>query len=333
MNHLVVNCSWKRSAIEESHNSYNLGAHKLADWLRSEGHTVEYVNGDPGMFALGFDKVWLSVVFSWDATVAASIANRVKDHAEVEVGGPGMTQMHHFWPRETGLPPATMTKGVDKRFDRQRGDYLMTFASRGCPVNCWFCIVPRLEGVTFTLDPEFVPAPILCDNNLSALPVDFQEHIIRRYQETGTPLRDANSGFEPRTFDAGTRKRWETILLGPWRFAYDDMQETEQVKTMMALLSDVPARKKRVYVLCGNEPIEECHERAQKVIEWGAEPHLQFVLPLHWLGDSATLNPKHGWTHQMGRDFCRFYNGFVFRSCPISDYHPRVDGIRPFANL
>lgn len=269
MRHLVVNCSWKRSAIEESHNAYNLGAHKLADWLRYEGHTVEYVNGDPGVFAYGFDKVWLSVVFSWDATIAARIANRVKDRADVEVGGPGMTQMHHFWPRETGLAKETLTKGVDNRFDRQRGKYLMTFASRGCPVNCWFCIVPRIEGTTFTLDWDFEPAPVLCDNNLSALPVEFQKHIIARYQETATPLKDANSGFEPRTFDGGTYERWKPILMGPWRFAYDDMQETEQVKVMMALLKRESPRQKRVYCLVGNEPYEQCHERAQKIIEWG----------------------------------------------------------------
>jgi hypothetical protein len=42
-----------------------------------------------------------------------------------------------------------------------------TFASRGCPVGCWFCIVPRIEGTTFTTDADFVPAPILCDNNRS----------------------------------------------------------------------------------------------------------------------------------------------------------------------
>jgi len=109
-----------------------------------------------------------------------------------------MFALTHWWKRETGLD---CQRGLDDRFERQRGTYRMTFASRGCPVNCSFCLVPRLEGRTFTLDWDFVPAPTLCDNNISALPVVFQEHILRRYHETDTPLCDANSGFEPRTFD------------------------------------------------------------------------------------------------------------------------------------
>ena len=46
---------------------------------------------------------------------------------------------------------------------------MATFASRGCPVGCGFCIVPAMEGREFTLIPEFKVRPILCDNNLSAL--------------------------------------------------------------------------------------------------------------------------------------------------------------------
>jgi len=87
------------------------------------------------------------------------------------------------------------------------------------------CIVPRLEGLAFTLDRDFQPAPILCDNNLSALPADFQEHILRRYAETGTRLLDANSAFEPRTFDEGVYPRGKRTLRGPWRFAFDEMRE------------------------------------------------------------------------------------------------------------
>src|SRR6201999_1918492 len=118
----------------------------------------------------------------WHALVAREIAMRVKDRCEVWVGGPGMFALKHWWTQQTGL---AVVQGLDSRFERQRGQYRMTFASRGCPVNCAFCIVPRVEGVTFTLDWDFIPAPILCDNNLSALPIDFQAHIIRRYQETG----------------------------------------------------------------------------------------------------------------------------------------------------
>ena len=318
MNALVVNCSRPH---------YNLGAQKCADWLRAEGHVVTMAEGDPGLFGYGYDRVCLSVIFSWHAPIAREVALRYRDHAEVWCGGPGMMLLGNWWRQATGLE---VTKGLDARFERQRGDYLMTFASRGCPVGCYFCIVPRLEGREFTLDWDFTPAPILCDNNLSALPVEFQRHIIRRYQETGVILKDANSGFEPKAFDEGTRRRWESVLRGPWRLAFDETGEAEDVRRCLSLLRDFPAKRKRIYVLVGNEPFDACYERCRKVIEWGGEPFCQFVRPLNWLGDPLTLKPRFGWTVQQGQDFCRYWNRYLWRSLPLSDYRPRQDEPEPF---
>lgn len=314
----VVNCSAPH---------YNLGARKLADWLRACGDDVTEFEGDHGMFMVGFDRVAVSCVFSWHAPVAREIALRVRDSAEVWAGGPGLFALAKWWKEEVGTE---LTIGVDRRFDRQRGAYKMTFASRGCPVGCWFCIVPKMEGTEFTLDWDFMPAPVLCDNNLSALPADFQRHIVSRYTESGVPLMDANSGFEPRTFTAETVEIWSAALKGPWRFAFDDQGEVEEVYAVTRLLKDVSPRKKRVYVLAGNEPIASCYERALKVIEWGCEPHCQFVLPLNWLGDPRTLKPRFDWTYDLGRDFCRFFNGHIWRKARLSEYVPRVDGKAPF---
>jgi pyruvate-formate lyase-activating enzyme len=195
----------------------------------------------------------------------------------------------------------------------------MTFASRGCPVNCSFCIVPRIEGTEFTLDWDFRPAPILCDNNLSALPVDFQEHIIRRYLETGMILKDANSGFEPRTFDGGTYRRWKPILRGPWRFAFDTTSEEMYVKPMMDILSEERAGKKQVYCLIGNEPFSACYERFQKIIEWGGEPYCQPVMPLNAL-DRYQFRVLYDWTPDKLRAFQRYANRHLWRYIKFSEY-------------
>ena len=321
MRALVVNCSAPH---------YNLGARKCADWLRGQGHEVEYSDGDPGMWATDVDLVALSVIFSWHAPVAREIALRLRDRAEIWAGGPGLYALAAWWKRETGLE---VTRGVDRRFDTQRGAYKMTFASRGCPVNCSFCIVPRLEGVTFTLDWDFQPAPVLCDNNLSALPVEFQEHIIARYRETGTRLLDANSGFEPRTFDEGTYARWREVLRGPWRFAFDEQRERCYVEPMMRILADLPKARKRVYVLIGNEPIASCYDRAMQVIAWGGEPFCQYILPLNWLGDPKRLRHRFDWTYQRGRDFARYFNRYLWRYTPLSEYSNRKGERPPFAGL
>jgi hypothetical protein len=317
---IVVNCSAKH---------YNLGARKLTDWLGNNGYRVSYYDGDPLLFVYGADLVCLSVVFSWHAPIARKIALRVKHTAEVWCGGPGMFALANWWKQETGLE---CVRGLDGRFERQRGDYLMTFASRGCPVGCYFCIVPKIEGLSFTLDWEFQPAAVLCDNNLSALPADFQDHIIHRYQAAGVKLKDANSGFEPRTFTEDTYRRWKPILRGPWRFALDEMRELPDVERMMKILKGESARRKQVYVLIGNEPIEACYERAMKVIEWGGEPYCQPLMPLNAL-DKDQLKVAHDWTWQQLKDFARFYNRHFWRKFPITDYSNRKGEAPPFAGL
>ncbi len=265
MKALVVNCS-----STSTHICYNLGARKLTDWLKTQGHQVAYYDGDPGMWELDADLVCLSVIFSWHAPRAREIALRMKDRALVWCGGPGMFALTNWWRNETGFE---VVRGVDERFEKQRGQYEMTFASRGCPVNCSFCIVPRLEGTAFTLFPDFQPAPILCDNNLSALPDDYQTYIINRYQECGVILKDANSGFEPRYFTQETYQRWKSLMrtAKAWRFAFDELmgergkQEAEGVEGMMHILKEVSPSRKRVYCLVGNEPI--AHEVRNEVVE------------------------------------------------------------------
>lgn len=321
MKALVVNCS----------PGYNLGANKLVNYLNVLGcgiDTADFRTGDPGIFAYGYDAVYLSVIFSWHALTARDIALRVKGMSDVECGGPGMFALGNWWKKETGLD---CHSGLDNRFEKQIGDYKMTFASRGCPVGCWFCIVPKLEGTEFTLNWDFQPAPFLCDNNLSALPVEFQEHIIQRYQETGMKLLDANSGFEPMTFDEGTYRRWKPIMRGPWRFALDTTSELEQVGRMMKILKNEPSKKKRVYVLIGNEPIEQCYERVMKVIEWGGEPHCQPVIKLNALEKRPMI--KYDWTELKLMDMARWANRWIWRSVPLAEYSNRNNEAPLFADL
>jgi len=318
----------KALVVNSSAPHYNLGAAKLANWLEVEGYTVDRLGGDPGMFTLGYDLVTVSVIFSWHAPRARDVAHRVCQNSDVMAGGPGLYALKRWWEREVGIP---MVSGLDSRFERQAGQYRSTFASRGCPVGCWFCIVPGIEGLEFTLDWDFTPAPMLCDNNLSALPIDFQEHIIRRYQQTDTPLVDANSGFEPRTFDGATYERWRGILRGPWRFALDEMAELDDVGRMMHVLAPVSRIKKRVYVLVGNEPMATCYERAQKVLEWGGEPYCQPVISLNALARRPRV--RFDWTEQRPCDFARYYNRHLWKYVPINEYNHRKGERPPFAGV
>ncbi|MFN7999280.1 MAG: hypothetical protein U0Q18_37025 [Bryobacteraceae bacterium] len=311
---------------------YNLGAEKLRYWLQHAGWLVEWFEGVKGappplLLSTRFDRLCLSAIFSWDVPGAVDLAVHFKPQNEVWAGGPGFLHMGDWWRRSTGLEAKI---GLDWLYERQRGNYRMTYAARGCPVGCHFCGVPQLEGTTYTLDWEFEPAPILLDNNLTDEPVEFQEHIIRRYQETGIPLLDANSGFEPRNFTEETYARWKPILRGPWRCGYDYLPERSAVRRMLQILQRESSKKKRVYVLIGNEPIEHCLERVREVIGWGGEPHLQPLLPKNAL-DRHDYELRYDWTASRLTHFARYWNRRYYKYTPLDAYDCR--GKRPLKDL
>ena len=283
---------------------------KKAKWRRG---IVEWEDlDDPGVMNI-------SVVFSWDAPAAYSRAVWWRESGyRVRVGGPGV---FHFRVKLMFRGVAEVGGEIPDTVTRHNAT--ATFASRGCDVGCWFCVVPAMEGRTFTLIEDFTPRPILCDNNLSALPEDFQDHIVKRYQQTGTPLLDANSGFEPQTFDRTVLRRWEAINRGPWRFAYDETSEGPDVERVCRMLKDYRPRRKRVYVLIGNEPFQACMDRIQQVVAWGCEPHVQPVMKLVALERKPWVRDDLDWNEQLLRDVARWTNRFSWRRVPFEAYREK----------
>lgn len=263
------------------------------------------------------DTAYISVAFTWllDQAFSRALWYRALGY-RVRAGGPALflLKMKHELEDVAEL-------GGDVPDAIVHHNSQATIASRGCPVGCWFCIVPAMEGREFTLLPDFPVRPILCDNNLSALPVDYQEHIIRRYQDEGVKLIDANSGFEPITFTPDVYARWAPLVnagRGPWRFAYDETGERADVLRVMNMLGAEPAKRKRVYVLIGNEPFDDCMGRIQEVIDHGCEPHVQPVMKLAALEKTPWV--RFDWTEQKLRDVARWANGWVWKRAPFAEY-------------
>ena len=257
---------------------------------------------------------FLSIVFTWhvDDAIARAVWLRALGY-NVRFGGPGTLRFKRELEEYGDVGgPAPQEIVVMHNPDA-------TFASRGCPVGCWFCIVPKIEGREFTLIDDFTPRPVLCDNNLSALPAEFQDHIVRRYRETGVPLLDAQSGFEPATFSAEVYRRWESVNRGPWRFAFDEEAERADVERTMRMLRDVKnARRKRVYVLIGNEPVDSCMDRIQSVIAWGGEPHVQPIIKLNARQKRPWV--RFDWTEKHLKDVARWANRRLWKYVDFAGY-------------
>lgn len=277
-------------------------------------HTGAWHNG-PAEWVIG-DTAYLSVVFTWHLPQAYSRAVwRRMEGFKVRAGGPAL-----FTAKAKAFLSPAAEVGGDYPEAVTRHNPMATFASRGCPVGCWFCIVPAMEGRGFTLLPDFVPRPVLCDNNLSALPADYQDHIVARYRAADVPLLDANSGFEPRTFDEEVFRRWKPINRGAWRFAYDDQGDGPHVERVMRMLraAGVSPRRVRVYVLIGNEPMAECLARIRRVIDWGGEPHAQPVMKLNTFVKRPQV--RFDWSEQNLRDMARWCNGRFWKYVPFDGY-------------
>mgnify|MGYP001565775072 CR=1 FL=1 len=260
---------------------------------------------------------YLSIAFTWklDEAFSRAVFAKARGH-RVIAGGPGL-----FTKKIRHELEDVAEIGGEYHDAIARHNPMATIASRGCPVGCWFCIVPAMEGREFTLIPDFPVRPILCDNNLSALPSEYQIHIIDRYAAAGVKLKDANSGFEPITFIPDVYARWKPLINaggGPWRFAYDEIKEGPQVRRVMAMLADEPQKRKRVYVLIGNEPFAECMARIQEVIDAGCEPHVQPLMKLNALDRKPWV--RFDWTDQKLRDVARWANGWVWKRAPFCDY-------------
>lgn len=279
----------------------------------STGHWVnglaEWIEGD---------TAYLSIAFTWRLQEAWSRAvwHRQSGY-RVRAGGPAM-----FLPKMRAVLADVAEVGGEYPDAVFRHNPMATIASRGCPVGCSFCIVPKMEGLTFTELPDFPVRPVLCDNNLSAPAPEYQRHIIARYKATGVPLLDANSGFEPRTFDEDVFARWSEINRGPWRFAYDDQKERCYVERTMRMLraKGVTPRKMQVYVLIGKEPKAACIERIREVIAWGGEPYAQAYMKLNALEKRPHV--RFDWTEDELRRVQRWVNGRFWKYTPLDYYDP-----------
>lgn len=266
------------------------------------GGIAEWVEGE---------TAFISVAFSWKLPEAYQRAVWHRSNGlNVRVGGGGV-----FYHKDYFGDLAEYGGWVDALVHHNPR---ATKASEGCPVGCYFCTVPKIEGKTFILLPEFTPRPILCDNNLSALPDDYQDYIIQKYIDYGASLEDANSGFEPRSFTEETYNRWKKIYHGYWRFAFDEMNEEKYCENMVRILQNEKSWNKRVFVLIGNEPFETCYYRVKRVIDWGCEPHVQPMMALNTLEKKPMI--RFDWTEKKLRHLARWANRWIWRTVAFEDY-------------
>jgi hypothetical protein len=168
-----------------------------------------------------------------------------------------------------------------------RHNPLATFASRGCPVGCWFCIVPAMEGREFTLLPDFPVRPVLCDNNLSALPAGLSgpHHPALPGGRRAAARRE--QGFEPITFTPDVYARWKPLVNAGRRAVALRLRRDEGSARRCArgdaMLAGRAAEAEAGLRADRQRALRRVHGADQEVIDHGCEPHVQPYMKLNAL--------------------------------------------------
>jgi len=311
--------------INSSYPTYNLATHKMLVKFKREGHEVMF-SPRADMMAMQADKAYLSVIFTYDLPKLYQDANLLRQNGvELEIGGPAATALPQYIVENTGVTPHL---GLDERFEHVPGNkFFATFTSRGCPRNCEFCLVPRLEGRKMIEYDDFsIPVgknPYVCDNNILATSWAHQQLVVEKLKHVKN--LDLNSGFDDRIFMKDPEKYWRLysqLHLEAWRFAYDTPAQREAIKETAEFLHGKGVDYRRIIVFCligfPGTKFSEAVEKIEYLIGLGTSPYPMRYRPLDALERNFT---PPGWAEgEIEKLFAWAGVPFVWRSCSWEDF-------------
>ncbi len=231
--------------------------------LKKQGHSTFLSHPDP-------DKVFISCVFKKNAEQYNGVKALYElQRIPVECGGTGFNlkldpEIDHVFPDYSLYPSG----------------YSMGFTTRGCPNNCYFCIVPQKEGhKTYRVqhikdfhDPDHKMVMLL-DNNILQ---DKKWFFSNTDYILDNDLVVWEHGMDARVVDDEIAQRIHDLKFkgGNPKFAFDNTKDYSEIIRGMAIL-----RKYHVtgtfYIYCHNEScIADAENRKNAVQKNGHDWHI-----------------------------------------------------------
>lgn len=238
--------------------------------------------GFPDLFPPKCEEVHISVAFTYDLPKAEKMAEAWRHIAPVKIGGPALGG-----PGTDFIPGQYLKKG-----------YVIT--SRGCPNQCWFCMVPKREGTIREL--PIAEGWNVLDNNLLACSIDHIRAVflMLSHQERRTEF---TGGLEAARLT--TQIATMLVPLKPRRiyFAYDTPNDAAPLADAANLCWSVgfnpSSHTISAYVLIGypKDTFAAAEERLRLVLSLG-------VLPFAMLYRDTEGRVDRTW-RRFQREWCR----------------------------
>jgi hypothetical protein len=213
--------------------------------------------GPPDLFTPKYDEVHVSCLFTWDKPTAERLAQNWQGYGEVKIGG-----------------PAYGDRGGEFTPNMYTGNGCI-ITSRGCPMNCPWCHVPKREGRIRHL--EIKEGNILQDNNILACNKDHKDKVWAMLRkQKNVSLR---GGIDARLLKDSDVERIRGLHLADLWTAYDDKENKKASLSAITRLREagISQNKIRCYVLVGfgDEGIEDAEDRLKECYQAGALPFAQ----------------------------------------------------------
>lgn len=231
------------------------------------------------------DEIHIPVIFTWDLPVAEQLEKVWKYVAPVKIGGPALDD------RGGDFTPGMYVK---------KG-YVMT--SRGCPNHCWFCSVPRREGIIREL--PLTEGHNLLDSNILACS---DEHIKAVFSMLAAGKKKYKKPVEfTGGLEAARLKQWHVDALRELRpkqlfFAYDTPDDLEPLvqagKMLHAAGFTATSHCLRCYVLCGfrGDNIDKAEARMRQAMDAGFLPMAMVYKPVDGIHSDGWAKWQRQWS-------------------------------------
>lgn len=198
---------------------------------------------------------------------------------------------------------------------------LATRSTVGCPNNCAFCGVDKIEPRSVEL-PQWPDRPVYCDNNILASSRKHFDRVIERLKKHN--FADFNQGLDTRLLTKYHADRFSELNNPTLRLAWDTPSQESAFMYAFQLLRNAGIAKKyiRCYVMIGfRDTPENAYYRLTTVKSLGIKLMPMRYNPLDTLKRNTYVDEAAGWTNDLLKDYMKyFFNDQHFRGLPFEKF-------------